>query len=96
MSENENDRPQETVQNEKKDDSSWGCLVCLYLLTQIPGAIFWLVWLFQGRPDNWYGKIFRFQWKASVIFTGLLIVSGIVSAIADKIKEKKHSDEDEQ
>ena len=60
--------------HEETNESSSGCLTWMFILwivMSIAEGISWLVWMLQGRPDNWYGKWHHFQWKISI---GVIIV----------------------
>ena len=104
MNDNETENARTDTDTEvKKDDKSsgCGCLLCgFWGIAEITQIILWIVWLVQGRPDTWYGKLFRFQWKlfigTVVILAGIVVVYFAVSwikGIWDKIKRQDSKEE---
>ena len=71
------DDKQEKEIRDSAESSSSGCIIWPIFLLEVPGIILWVTWLIQGQPDNWYGKLYRFQWKA----TAVLILFGIICAV---------------
>ena len=70
------DDKQEKESRDSTESSSSSCIIWPLLLLEVPGIIIWVIWLIQGQPDNWYGKLYRFQWRLLL----WLILAGILCA----------------
>lgn len=55
-----------------------GCLFIIYTIISVIIGILFVVWLIQGRPDTWYGKLFSLQIKAIVWIVVLLAAVGVL------------------
>ena len=80
--------------NGKKDNfPSLGCLGSWTFITGIIPTIIWIVWLIQGRPDNWCGKFCMFQLKAFAVVFGLVILVSLIAGIFSQETDGKSSEE---
>lgn len=83
MDENEKITSPEEV--DKTSNDGCGCFLWPYTIVSIMTGILWIVWLIQGRPDIWYGKLFRLQWRVTigfvVIAAGIAVIYGVVNCI---------------
>ena len=80
--------------HEETNESSSGCLTWMFILwivMSIAEGISWLVWVLQGRPDNWYGKIYRFHYKAGITVILIVVVVALVAWLIKHVKIKHDS-----
>lgn len=92
----EKDNDQEKEIKETTEDSSFGCIIWPVILFEVFGIIIWIIWLIQGRPDNWYGKLYRFQWKVGAVLIILGIICAAIWGCLKFIKKKNTEADDEE
>lgn len=94
MSDKEN--KQEKEMKDTTEDSSLGCIFLATFLCDLPWIIIWIIWLIQGQPDNWYGKLYHFQWKAAAVLILLVIIGAVISKVIDYFTKKNTSNDDKK
>ncbi len=103
MDENEQNTVVEESEKTSNDTDGLGCIIWPYTIVSTLISVLFIIWLIQGRPDTWYGSLFRFQFKLILWILGLLvgivviflIKYGIVSLL-EKCRSKKTEEGDDE
>lgn len=85
MYDNEADKPiNAQMKSMDVEKSSLSFLSVLFIsgwFASIIEGIIWLLWIFHGRPDNWFGKISRFRQKTGIGFLAIILICAVCCAV---------------